>query len=254
MTELYNYRNVLKSLIVKNLVGRYKNSILGFSWHFIFPLMLLFTYYIVFTQIRTSPIANFWIFLSSALFPLNYMISNLTVGAGCIVNNAGMIKKMYFPREIIILSQILSSFIILLFSYSVVLLAMILSGYGLGISLLFVPIMFIVMLGFTTGYTLIFSALTVYIRDVQHILSSVSLAIYFLTPIYFMSDGVGGLLGTLIWFNPYTYYVEAFHQIVYFGSFPEIYHILICTLLSVTSLLLGLIVFNKLKRGFVERL
>ena len=253
--DIYESRNILRSLIHKELFGHYRNSILGFGWHFVMPMILMVIYYVVFTAVRQNSMPDFWVFIASALFPFNFMMTNLTGGAGTIVSASGMIKKMYFPREIIVLSKIISSFIIMLMGYGVILCIVAISGYPLELApLLILPAILLLMGLFVTGYCLFFSSITVYIRDVQYILSSISIAFFFGTPMYFTADSVSGLFGTIIWFNPFTYYVEAYHQLIYYGTIPELEIIAICTLLPAISLIVGYSVFNKLKRGFAERL
>ena len=255
LNELIESQNILKSLVVKNLFGRYKNSFLGFAWHFIMPIVMMVVYYIVFTTIRSGNLPNYWVFLASGIFPFNFMLSNLIGGSSSIINNGSMIKKMYFPREIIVYSQVVSSFIVLLIGYSIVLSVVIISGYDCNIlSLLFLPIIMITMLFFVTGYSLIFSALSVYVRDIQYILSSLSMVFYFMTPMYFMADTLTGVLSSIVWLNPFTYFIESFHAIVYMGELPETSIIIMCLVLSVVPFVLGHLIFIKLKRGFAERL
>ncbi len=253
--EVYASRNILRSLISKELFGRYRNSALGFAWHFVTPLVMLAMYYIVFTEIRSSPIPDFWVYLASGIFPFTFMTSNLSGGAGSITSNAGMVKKMYFPREILVLAHVISSFIIMILGYVAVLLIITVSGHSLNpVPLALLPAILLLMIAFTTGYVFLFSSLNVYVRDVQYILGSITMIFFFMTPMYFLSGEVSGMLGKLIWINPFTYYVEAVHSIVYFGEIPGTRVLLMCVILPIISLLLGLTVFRKLRRGFAERL
>lgn len=252
--RIYDSRQVLKALIVKNLVGRYRYSLLGFSWHFVMPLLLLFIYYIVFSQIRAVAIPDFWIYLASGLFPFSFMVSNLVGGSACVVNNGGMVKKMFFPREIIVLSQVISTFIIMLIGYGIILLAILITGYGIGPSLIMLPVFFLLSFIFVLGIVLFFSSLTVYIRDIQYFLSSVSMIFFFITPMFFLLDSITGLFRVVVLINPITYFIESFHQIVYNQSFPDSLFFSIAVVLSVVSFILGLLVFRKLKDGFAERL
>ncbi len=249
-------RNILFSLIKKNLFGKYKNSVAGFAWHFIMPLIMLVVYYIVFTEIRTSVIPDFWVYLTSALFPFFFMITNLTAGSGTIVVNSGMIKKMYMPRELFVIAQVISSLIIMLIGYSIVLFSILLSGYDLNwLSLLYLIPLILFMTVFVVGYVLFFSSITVYVRDVQHILTSLNMVFFVMTPMYFLPDAISGVLSSLIWFNPFTYYVEAYHAIVYFGQFPDLLLSCMCiVILPVLSLVIGSITFYRLEGGFAERM
>ena len=252
--EIYEARNILKSLVVKNLIGRYRSSTLGFAWHFIVPAIMMFVYYIVFTQIRSNPIPEFWIYLASGLFPFTFMTSNLSGSAGCIIGNSGMVKKMYFPREIIVLAQVISTFIVMLIGYVMVLGLVLISGHTMTISLLMLPVLMILTLVFVTGYSLILSAITVYVKDVQHLIGSITLAFFFITPMYFTIDDTAGLLNMIVWINPFTYFIESYHQIVYYGHLPEAWIIVVCTTLSIMFMTIGTLIFKKLKKGFVERL
>lgn len=254
LEEIYQARSILRSLVVKNLIGRYKNSAMGFLWHFFTPIMMMFVYYIVFTTVRINPIPDFWIYLSSGLFPFSFMMNNLTGGSGCIVGNAGMVKKMYFPREIIVLSQVISTFIIMLIGYAIILIAVIISGHGFGVSLVLLPVIMFLMLVFVLGYTLMFSALTVYARDVQYFLSTISMALFFLTPMYCTLDSTSGILSLVMHINPLSYFIEAFHYSIYFGTFPDPMTTIMCVLLPTASLSIGVFIFRHLKGGFAERL
>ena len=227
---------------------------MGFGWHFIRPIILLVVYYVVFTGIRTSAIENFWIFLFSSLFPFSFMLTNLIGGAGSIVNNAGMVKKIYFPREIIVLSQVISSAVVMLIGYGTSLLVVAISGYHLTANIAFVPIILALCIIFAIGCSLFFSAISVYSRDVMHLLNSVNLVIAFSTPVFFISKQVSGILNVIIWFNPLTYYVEMLHSVIYYGTMPETHIILIAIAISLSTLFIGQYVFDRLKGGFAERL
>lgn len=255
LRELYESRNILRSLIHKNLFGRYRNSFLGFAWHFIMPIVMMCVYYVVFTEIRTAVLPDFWVYLASGIFPFNFMVSNLAGGAGAVIGNSGMVKKMYFPREILVLAHVISGFIVMLMGYVAILAIVAISGYPLRLEpLLMLPAILVLMMLFTIGYTLIFSALTVYVRDVQYVLSSITMVFFFMTPMYFVADSVSGTLGNIIWLNPFTYYVEAYHSLIYFGEIPEMRIMMMCIAIPVASMLLGIVTFRRLKRGFAERL
>ena len=252
--EVYEYRRVMYSMIRKNLFGKYKNSFFGFLWHFFQPLLLMAIYYIVFTEVRSSAIPDYWIYLSSALFPFNFMTSNLTAGSGAITDDPGMVKKIYFPREILVLSKVLSSFIVMVLGYSVVLALIICLGHATSITFLMVPVVLLLMLLFVTGYVLLLSSITVYVRDLRYFMNSIYLVFIFMTPMYFMANEVSGILETIIWYNPFTYYVEFLHSIIYFQTMPGTSVMLVCTILPIATLLIGYAVFRRLKPGFVERL
>ena len=252
--EIRSSKNILRSLVSKNLFGHYKNSALGFFWHFFQPILMMLIYYIVFTEIRSNPIPDYWVYLSCALFPFTFMTSNLTAGSTVITGNPGMVKKMYFPREILVISQVLTSLIVMVLGYIIVLIAAMAIGHYISWSMLLIPLFMVLMMVFVTGYVFLFSSLNVYVRDIQYFLGAISMVFMFMTPMYFMADQVSGILGTIIWLNPFTYFVEAFHSMVYFGTIPDVSICAMCLILPIISIVLGYAVFRKLKKGFVERL
>lgn len=253
--EIWESRSILKSLIYKDLFGRYKNSVLGFAWHFVMPIVILTVYYIVFTSLRSSALPNFWVYLATGVFPFLFMVFNLSGGAGSIVNNAGIIKKIYFPREIFVIAHVISEFIIMLLGYIAVLIIIAISGFPLNTStVIYLPLVLVLSAIFVAGFTFLFSALTVYVRDVQYILNSMIFVFYFITPMYFPTDSVSGIFKTIIWINPFTYYIDTYHTILYYGCNPDLNILIMCVLLSICTFAIGTFVFHRLKHGFVERL
>lgn len=252
--ELYNNRNFIKAIIYKNLVGKYKSSIFGPSWNFLMPAIMMAVYYIVFNQIRTNPIPEYWVYLASGIFCFNFMMGNITSSPGVITSGAGMIKKMYFPREILVISHVVSGFIIMVIGYGIVLVCMIMFGQKIGASLIFLPLFLLLNLLFVYGYALLFSAITVYARDFQYLINTISMMFFFLTPMYFLVDSTDGLLNILVRLNPLTYFVEACHEILYRGHVPDVNLLFVCIFLTALSMIVGIVVFGKLKKGFAERL
>ena len=254
LRNLYSHRSIFKSLVINELIGKYRNTAIGFSWHFLMPAILLLLYYVMFTGLRSNDYENFWIYLAAGIFPFSFMNGNLTNGTTTITSSANLIKKMYFPREIIPLSRVFSSFIISLFGLLIVIIATIVSGHLEGISTLLLPAILVLMFFFVLGYVLILSAINVFFRDIQYFFASISMLFFFITPMYYLPEETTGLLSTIIWINPFTYFVNSIQQILYYNMIPSISNIIMCAILSATLLLLGTIVFNLLKNKFAERL
>ena len=254
LMELYSSKNILKALVVKYFVGRYKNSLIGAGWHFIVPLISLAVYYVVFSQIRTGNMESFWVYVAVGIFPFHYMVNNLTGGSGAIVGNSSMVKKMYFPREILVFAQSISTFIVMFIGLMVILLVTLFSRSVVSWSIVLLPLILLILFIFVTGMVFLLSSITVYIRDVQYFLSSVSMVFFFITPMYFETESLHGILNLIVWLNPFTYFVELFHVVLYDGVFPQLSLLVSACIISAIVLLVGVYVFNKLKSGFVERL
>ncbi len=247
--------NILMGLVKKNLYGKYKNSILGLSWHIILPLLLIAIYYIAFNSLSTKQIDNFSIYLISGIFPFTFMMTNLLAGTSCICENGFMIKKISVNRELFVWAQIISSSVVLFIGLIISITIAICSGIKIDLmALLAIPIFILVLILFVSGYVLLLSALNVYVRDIQHFLTSIVVIFYFITPIYFRAEDTSDMLKTIVQLNPFSYFVELMHSCIYEGTLPSIEIITICVLISIISLIIGKIVFTKLKNGFAEKL
>jgi len=253
LKEVYEYRHLLYSMVARNLKGTYKSSYLGFAWHFITPVILIIIFYVVFSGIRVSPIENYWAYLCIGMFPFTFFQTNLGSGSDCVVSNGGTIKKMYFPREIVVFSQIISTFITFIIAYAVVIVLMLLSGLPMSASAaLYLPLILVLSVMFATGYVLFFSAITAFVRDVHHFIDAIARLIFFMTPIFYLASEVTGVLEKIIWMNPLTYFTESYHDILYYGVVPDTFQLLVCVMLATVALIVGAIVFNRLKGRFAE--
>jgi len=255
LKEVYEYRHLLYSMVARNLKGRYKSSYLGFLWHFITPAITIVIFYVVFTGIRAAPIEDYWAYLCIGMFPFTFLQTNLSAGSECVVSNGGTIKKMYFPREIVVFSQIISTFITFIIAYAAIIILIMLLGISFSASaLIFLPLILLLTVMFATGYVLLFSAVTVFVRDVHHFIDATARILFFMTPIFYLASEVTGILEKIIWLNPLTYFIESYHDILFFGTVPEIFQLVVCVMLAIVALIVGLITFNRLKGRFAEEL
>lgn len=253
--ELYEFRNMIRAQVIRNLFGRYKNSILGFAWNFITPLIYIVLCYIIFTEINKNPIENFLVFLASGIFMYNFLLGGITGGASVFTGNSGMIRKMYFPREILVISQAISALIIASIGYVFVFIAAFCSG--ISFNLISIPVTLIMLLlGFLffIGCSLLFGSISVYVRDVQYLLASISIAFFVCTPIRSLMSNADGLILKIYEINPLTYFIEPMHQTIYLSDCPDLFYMGIAILITLVTLIVGYSVFWRLKRGFVERL
>lgn len=129
--ELYAYREMIFSLVRRDLKGRYKGSVLGFLWTFINPLLQLAVYTLVFSVILRNNIEDFYLFLFVALVPWIFFSTSVAGGSSCIWQQQDMVKKIYFPREVLPIAFVTSQFINMLLSLLVVLATLIVSGFGI---------------------------------------------------------------------------------------------------------------------------
>ena len=246
---------MISSLVRRDLRGKYKRSVLGFAWTFISPLLQLGVYTVVFSFIMRAGIKDYYLFLFVALIPWIFFATSLSVGAGCILLEKEMVKKIYFPREVLPISHVTCQLVTMLFSFIVVFAVLILSGKGLNpIALLFLPVVMLAEYMLALSLTMIVSALTVYLRDLEHILTIVMMAWQFMTPVMYSVDLVPPKLLPIFNLNPMTPIIVAYRDILYYKRIPQMSTLLQGALLSVVLMIIGWNVFGHLKRHFAEEL
>ena len=245
--DVYDNRIILMALVRRNTAGRYKSSYVGFLWHLLLPVLTIVVLTITFTYIKPRPIEYFWIYLSAAMFPVTFMSSSLRGRA--IVANSKYITKTSMPREIVVLASVLTDFITVVFAYLVIIIVILLSGQYInwfGAAML--PVELLLMFIFSLGCAYLISTITVFISDVGYFMS---VAVW-VTPTFFFAEEAVGLLGIMVWYNPFTYFVEVFHDILYYGIFPHTSYLIISAVLAVGTFLVGSYVFYHYEDRFPE--
>lgn len=253
--ELYNYRTMIGSMVRRDLRGRYKGSVLGFAWTFINPLLQLVVYTIVFSNIMRAGIEDYYLFLFVALIPWIFFSTSISAGASCIMAQKNLVEKIYFPREVLPISHVTSAFVNMLLSFVVVFAALVVSGKGLDVFLLpyLIPIMIVEYL-LALGFTFIVSALTVYFRDLEHILGIVTMAWQFLSPVMYSVEMVPEDMKGIFMLNPMTPIIIAYRDVLYYQQAPELNTLLLATGLGVALLIIGWFIFGKLQKHFAEEM
>ncbi len=254
--ELWKYREMIGSLVRRDIRGRYKGSALGILWMLVDPFAQLTIYTIVFSYILRSSIDKFYLFLFVALVPWIFFSQCLNGGSTIILGNQDMIKKIYFPREIIPISFAISQLVTLLLSFIAVLIVVLGSGIEISImAWICLPLVILDEFMLGLGVVLVTSGLNVYYRDVQYILNVISLAWMYLTPILYSLEMItNDTYRKLFYLNPLTIIIENYRDILYYGKVPGAGKIGFCTLLSLVVMIIGFRCFGYMKKGFAEEL
>ena len=253
--ELYAYREMIFSTVKKELEAKYKGSVLGFLWTFINPLLQLIIYTIVFSIIMRAGIEKFYLYLFVGLIPWMFFSTAVAGGATVIVAQENLIKKIYFPRQVLPISYILAAFVNMLLTFLVIFAVLLLSGWGIKPSILwYLPIIMLVELLLAMGMGMLASAITVYFRDLEHILGILMMGWMYLTPIMYNIEMVPESLRKFINLNPMTPVIRAYQDILYYQQAPHMGTLLQAFLLGIIFLIIGNVVFYKLEPNFVEEL
>ena len=253
LKNLYDYRQLLKSNVQKEIRGKYKGSFLGVLWSFINPLLQVLVYAIVFPFIMKNTQENYVVFLIIGILPWTWFITAITQGTSCILANAGIIKKVYFPREILPISVVTSGMINFLISCIVIFLFLIFSGIGISWYVVFLPIIVIIQFIFTLGILFMTSAIDVYIRDAEYIIAFIVNMLFYATPILYSPDIFQNTpISWLFKLNPLAGIINSYRDILFYKTMPNLESLLFIFVISIILLLLGIAIFRKLEKGFAE--
>lgn len=253
--ELLRYHEMIVNLVKRELRGRYKGSILGFMWTFINPLCQIIVYTIVFSLIVRSDLDKFYVYMITGMIPWLFFDNSIRMGSGCIRYQGDMVKKIYFPREVLPVATVTANFINMLFCFIIVFLVLFVSGVGISLKALFcLPLIMMVEYVMVLGFTLIISAGTVFFKDLEHIVNVLLMAWIYLTPILYPITSVPGKLSWIFKLNPMTYIIEAYHAVLYWKTVPTAVVMSRAIVAATVVLILGEFVFARLDDNFAEEL
>ncbi len=251
---LYNYRELIKTSVKKDIGGKYKHSFLGVLWSFINPLLQIAVYAIIFPLIMRNNIPNYTVFMVCGLIPWNYFSTVINRASFTMIENGNIIKKVYFPREILPLSLVTSETINFLISTIIIIGFTLSFGMGLTPYILLYPVILVVQYILLLGISLIVSSITVYFRDLQHFIGVILQLFFYATPIVYAVDTIPENFRWILQINPMTYIIEGFRDIFYNQTMPDMNSLGIILLIGIVICILGYMLFNKLQKRFAEEL
>lgn len=254
LKAIYDYREMIHMMVRRDLRGRYKGSVLGFLWTFLNPLLQLMVYTMVFSVIMRSDIERYYLYLFIALIPWLFMATSVQGGATCILAQKTLVTKIYFPRQVIPIAHVTTCFVNMLLCFVVVLVVV---GCSIGLNLAVLPFLIPVMLieyCLALGISLMVSCITVYFRDLEHILGIVVMAWQFLSPVMYSVEMVPERLMKIFMLNPMTPVIIAYRNILYYKCAPDMSTMLSAVAMGVLFLIVGWGVFDKMQIHFAEEL
>lgn len=250
---IIKYWDLILGLAVKDLKVRYKSAFLGFLWSILTPLLLTLIFFVVFTKIIPMGIKRYPLFLLCALFPWNFLQLCLASGTVSIVSSGNLIKKVYFPREVIPISVVFSNAYNFLLSLLILALAIAFFGTGIKATIIYLPLVIACQLVFTLGLVLIFSGLHTYYRDVKYIVEILLLGWFYLTPVFYPIEFIpGSYRGIYMLLNPMAVFVNLYREIMLQGAWPGVFEILYIILSSAIFYFAGIVIFKKYEPIFAD--
>ncbi len=252
--DIWEFKYLIYNLVARDLKVKYKGSTLGFLWSLLNPLLMLVVYTVAFKYVIKLKQENFTIFLFSALLPWNFLSSGLSMGVSSITENGNLVKKVYFPREILPLSSVLVNLFHFFLTFTVLIPALLFFHVTIGFSFLFLLVLVFFQALFVLGLTFIASAMNVYYRDVKHFLEVLLQLWFWATPIIWSVRLVPEKYKDFVYLNPFTPFVEAYREVILYNRLPNVVTMLLVIVFGVVVFLLGGYIFQKKQRRFAEEI
>ena len=252
--EIYEYRQLLKSNISKEVRGKYKGSFLGVLWSFVNPLLMTLVYAIVFPFLLKSSQPHYTTFIVIAIIPWTWFTYTIMSGTNTFLVNAGIIKKVYFPREILPISIVTSGLINYLISCIIIGIFLLFSGIGFSVYILYLPLIVLIQYMLQLGIIFITSSIDVYIRDAEYIINFIVQMVFYATPVLYSIDMFPEKFRWILRLNPLATIIESYRNIFYYKTNPDFKMLGITFIVSFIILIVGYAIFEKLKKAFAEEL
>jgi ABC-type polysaccharide/polyol phosphate export permease len=251
---MFKYWSLLKKLTLREIKARYKQSFLGFFWVILNPLFQMIIMSFVFSNIMkmTGIGVPYPIFLYAGLLPWLFFANSISSAMGALANNSSLIKKIYFPREILILSTLLAK--VFDFSLAIIIFIVLMIFFKVPFTvymLLFFPI-FLLQFIFTYGLSLLLSALNLFYRDIQYLFDLVMTLWFYVTPIIYATEFFPAQYRYIFKINPMSVFINAYRQVLFNGTFPNWESLGIGVVVSIGLYLIAHNIFKKLEGMFAD--
>ncbi len=226
--ELWQYRDLLKLLVSRNIKLKYRRSFLGYVWSVLNPLLIMVVMAVVFSAMFKRNIPNFPLYLFCGQLLFNFMNTSTHQAIFSITGNAALLKKTYVPKYIFTISKITSGLVDFVFSLGALLIVMIFTRAQFSWYILLFPLVLLQLYVFCVGLGLFLSQANVFFRDIQYIYNAVTTAWMYLTPIFYPIEMLPDNIAWIVkYLNPMYYYVSQFRAVVYSCSLPEMNMVLL---------------------------
>ncbi len=251
---MLRYYSLLKKLTLREIKARYKQSFLGFFWIILNPLFQMIIMSFIFSKIMkmTGIGVPYPIYLYAGLLPWLFFANSIASAMGALTNNSSLIKKIYFPREILILSTLLAK--VFDFSLAIIIFVLLMIFFKIPFTfymLFFLPI-FLLQFIFTYGLSLLLSALNLFYRDIQYLFDLIMTLWFYVTPVIYSTEFFPEEYRYIFKINPMSVFINAYRQVLFNGTYPNWESLGIGFFISMGLYLIAYKVFKKLEGMFAD--
>lgn len=248
------YRELIRILTISDLKVKYQSSVLGFAWSLLNPLLMMLVLYVVFSNVFNSDQEHFALYLLIGIVSWRFLANGTSSSMKSIVGKPSLVTKVYIPRQVLVLSTVLSSFISSLLEFFVLFVLILAFGVQLSLNVLLFPFVYIVYFLLVYGLSLALAALYVYYRDLTQIWEVVLQLGFFLAPVVYPLTMVPEEYLSLYMMNPVTVVMQIYREILLYAQTPSLVSLTYISVSAVIVLAVGWKIFKRLERRFAEEL
>jgi lipopolysaccharide transport system permease protein len=249
----FNY-DLLYELVRRDLILRYRRSVLGLLWTLLNPLAQLLVLNLVFSRVLPLNIPDYPLFLFTGLLAWNWFQASLYSGTGSIVENRDLIRRPGFPSAVLPVVMVVSYFIHFLLALPILLLFMFLSGIHLSSAILSLPVIFATQFILILGLIYLTAAIQVTFRDTQYLLGVLLFLGFYLTPIFYDASALPPQAQALYYLNPMATIIDAYRSVFMYAEFPAVLPLFLVGLVSLITYWITFRIFRQASYRFVEEL
>ena len=250
---MWQYRELIWNLTVVDLKNRYQNTALGFFWSLLSPLLQALVLYLVFRHLWGQT-ENFAVNILVSMMAWQFFATGTSSALSAIVGKSSLVTRVYIPRQILILSNVLSTLINSLLTFIVLLLILVVLLGHLPVTVLLFPLIHLIYFWFIFGAGLFLSALYVYFRDINQIWDVLVRVLFFCSPVMYPLSIIPASVLPYYRLNPITEFIVIYRDLMVAGNLPSLHSIVVVGGFAVTAYVVGSLVFSKLQRRFAEEL
>lgn len=251
---IVEYRELIRILTVSDLKVKYQSSVLGFAWSLLNPLLMMLVLYMVFNNVFMSSQEHFALYLLIGIVSWRFLANGTSSSMGAIVGKPSLVTKIYIPRQVLVLSTVLSSFISSLLEFLVLMVLLLAFGVGISPNILFFPAVHIVYFVMVYGISLALSALYVYYRDLNQIWEVLLQLGFFVSPVCYTISMVPDKYLFYYMLNPVTLVMQIYRKVLLYAETPSSSSLVYILFSACVLLVVGAVIFKRLERRFAEEL
>lgn len=258
LRELVGYRELLANLTVRDLRVKYRGSALGVFWSLLNPLIMMAIYTVVFGLfLRVVSLPHYWALVLAGLVAWIFLSNAVISATAAFTHNSNLINKVYFPIEALPVSNVLAHFVNFVISVLILLVILHFGGINFGMSLILLPVIIVTELALALGLGLALASLGVYFRDLEHLIPLVTAAFFYVTPVLYPLDAKALPRGAekfipFARLNPLSWYMESYHAVLYYGTWPPLTPFLLMLASGVVALVGGFLLFSHMRPRIPE--